>query len=188
MRSPSSPRTLVLLLIDAVSRGGNLLLDIGPDGHGKIPPIMQERLLGIGEWLGTSGEAIFGTRPWKTPVQWSEGNRDYKPKKKAYLGGDFILKQTVDPEPGYAVKEVFFTRKGVDLYAIAPRWPKGKLHLKGLAPSTATTVSLLGSTRTFAWSRSGDGILIEVPSLGSDELSTRPAYAFKVTAVEPAGN
>jgi alpha-L-fucosidase len=43
------------------------------------------------------------------------------------VSGDAILKQTVDPDPGYAVKEVFFTKKGNNIYAIMPRYPKNKL-------------------------------------------------------------
>ncbi|MBK8558107.1 MAG: alpha-L-fucosidase [Lewinellaceae bacterium] len=43
-------------LVDKVSRGGNFLLDIGPDAHGKTPPIMQDRLLDIGRWAQVNGE------------------------------------------------------------------------------------------------------------------------------------
>lgn len=55
---------LLHLLIDSVSRGGNLLLDIGPTADGRIPEIMQERLLGMGRWLEHNGEAIYGTANW----------------------------------------------------------------------------------------------------------------------------
>lgn len=44
----TSPKALILTLVNIVSQGGNLLLDIGPNANGKIPPIMQERLLQIG--------------------------------------------------------------------------------------------------------------------------------------------
>lgn len=58
----STAEQLIHLLIDVVSKGGNLLLDIGPTADGRIPAIMQERLLEIGRWLKTNGEAIYGTR------------------------------------------------------------------------------------------------------------------------------
>ena len=66
-------RELVVMLSDLVSRGGNLLLDIGPDADGTIPVVMEERLTQIGSWLKTNGEAIYGTRPFTTAKQWSAG-------------------------------------------------------------------------------------------------------------------
>jgi len=66
-----SATALVLLLANAVSKGGNLLLDIGPTADGRVPVIMQERLLQLGAWLRVNGEAIYGTHPWR---QMSEGN------------------------------------------------------------------------------------------------------------------
>ncbi len=55
-----STTELLHLLIDNVSRGGNLLLDIGPTADGRIPEIMQQRLLEMGGWLAVNGEAIYG--------------------------------------------------------------------------------------------------------------------------------
>ncbi|MDR3193674.1 MAG: alpha-L-fucosidase [Tannerella sp.] len=60
----STSEQLVHLLIDKVSTGGNLLLNIGPTADGRIPVIMQQRLADIGRWLERNGEAIYGTRAW----------------------------------------------------------------------------------------------------------------------------
>ena len=59
----STSSGLIRLLVDIVSRGGNLLLNIGPKADGTIPDIMLDRLLEIGRWLETNGEAIYGTIP-----------------------------------------------------------------------------------------------------------------------------
>jgi alpha-L-fucosidase len=55
---------LIWSLVDIVSRGGNLLLAVGPDADGTIPRAQAERLEALGAWLDVHGEAIYGTRPW----------------------------------------------------------------------------------------------------------------------------
>ncbi len=57
----SSRTECIQMLIDLVSKGGNLLLDIGPDDDGTIPLIMVDRLLAMGRWLDVHGESIYGT-------------------------------------------------------------------------------------------------------------------------------
>jgi alpha-L-fucosidase len=174
----NSTQSLVLQLIDKVSRGGNFLLDIGPDEHGKIPPIMQERLLQIGEWLKMNGEAIYNTSRWKESSQWSEGNREYKDRS-----GDMLLKITVDPDPGYAVKEVFYTynAKTNTLYAIFPKYPDNKkLILKSIIPYAATTVSFLSTKEKLQWHQQGDDVVIELPDYDPNKIKSSYAYVVKI--------
>jgi alpha-L-fucosidase len=185
----NSAQVLILTLVDTVSHGGNLLLDIGPDGNGKIPPIMQERLLEIGQWLKVSGEAIYSTRKWKTMTQWSAGERldgqQYrKLKKLSYVGGDFVLKQTLHPDPGMAVKEVFFTAKGRDVYAILPRLPEGRVLLKTVVAQPSTQVSLLGTGKTFTWTTVDGGIEVTVPPLLAKDVPCQHAWVLKLTNVQ----
>jgi len=56
-----SPAELIRILVDVVSRGGNLLLNVGPDPNGVIPNTLIGRVMAVGAWLTTHGEAIYGT-------------------------------------------------------------------------------------------------------------------------------
>lgn len=56
-----SESQLIELLVDTVTRGGNLCLNVGPCADGTISPLIQERLVQLGEWMDVNGEAIYGT-------------------------------------------------------------------------------------------------------------------------------
>lgn len=58
-----STRKLIHTLIDIVAKGGNYLLNVGPDADGKLPETAIQRMKEIGEWLKKNGYAIYGTRP-----------------------------------------------------------------------------------------------------------------------------
>src|SRR3546814_20407171 len=52
------------MFVDIVAHGGNLLLNVGPTGDGVVPIAQAQRLLALGWWLRTNGDAILGNRPW----------------------------------------------------------------------------------------------------------------------------
>jgi alpha-L-fucosidase len=59
---------LVHLLVRSASVGGNYLLNVGPTALGEIVPTHAERLRGVGEWLKTNGESVYGTRAGVIPL------------------------------------------------------------------------------------------------------------------------
>lgn len=174
-------REFILTLVDLVSRGGNLLLDIGPAADGTIPPIMEQRLLEIGDWLKVNGEAIYGTRFAGRSCQWSAGKRpdqqfgEYKVK---YNLMDQIGQQ---PKDGRAVKQMFFTGKPDALYAITPGWPGAELVIRNVALPDQFTVTMLGIDQPLDCRYEKNCLTITLPDLGPDEAPCRHAYTFKIT-------
>lgn len=59
-----TPHELITTLVETVSCGGNLLVNVGPTKEGTIIPIFQERLMQLGTWLSINGDSIYESNPW----------------------------------------------------------------------------------------------------------------------------
>ena len=176
----SGPR-LLLTLIDTVSRGGNLLLNVGPTADGRIPVVMQDRLAFLGEWLKHNGEAIYGTRTFRDGAQWTAGRRQEVDTSTNYRAQYDVEKLTLRPAPGDARKEVLFTRKEGALYAILPLYPSGTLTLHDLHLGKGARVSLLGSPRTdVAWRQKSKDVVVTMPVIGDGELPFSGPRVLKI--------
>jgi len=126
---------LIRMLIDIVSKNGNLLLNVGPMADGTIPEIQKKRLLDLGKWLEVNGEAIYGTRPWIR----AEG-------------------KTLDNF------EVRYTQKEGALFAIMLDKPKSdRTTIRSLKVNDKTTIHILGYEPTLEWNQEGDDISILIP-------------------------
>jgi len=125
---------LVRLLVDIVSKNGNLLLNVGPKPGGEIPDVQIDRIKGVGAWLAVNGDAIYGTRPWKR----AEG--------RTTEGSD-----------------VRFTGKSGSLFAILMETPRSpEITIQGLKAADGTRVELLGRDKPLEWTQSGGNVTVRL--------------------------
>ena len=131
-----APDELIHLLVDIVSKNGNLLLDVGPESNGTIPEVQMRRLRALGEWLHVNGEAIYGTRPWK--------------------------RATGETADGIGVR---FTSKREVTYATLMGEPKTpSVTVKALTAKRGSKIYLLGDAKPLAWSQQHGDLKIELPA------------------------
>jgi alpha-L-fucosidase len=175
-----SARNLVLLLVDTVSRGGNLLLDIGPNADGTIPVIMEQRLVEMGDWLKVNGEAIYGTRYAGRSCQWTAGERPHQEFGEYRIKYALMDQVGQNPAAGRAVKQAFFTQKPDALYAITAGWPDRELLLRSVRAPEGARVTLLGFEGKIKLRISEDSVTIVMPKVGPETLPCRYAYVFRI--------
>ena len=172
-----SSEKLVHMLIDIVSRGGNLLLNIGPAADGTIPVIMQQRLIDIGDWLKINGEAIYETEAYKEPYQWSRGIRRTK-KDASYMAG-YSISKMIEPAGDTANIECFFTRKNKTLYCIIPSY-RTSIVLKNISLPKGGLLHVLGSKANIPWKQTGKDINIDLSALRPGDLAEKNVFVVKL--------
>ena len=163
---------IIPLLVDIVSKNGNLLLSIPLPGHGEPDSDEMSFLDELAEWQQVNSEAIKGTRPWKI---YGEGPSTQANKISSYELSKYKFDHT----------DLRFTTKGEALYAIGLGWPtEGKMVIKSLAEGSANyprqirKVELLGAKSELKWSRGTQGLEIQVP----DVPPCKYAFSFRILA------
>ncbi|PPU93120.1 alpha-L-fucosidase [Xanthomonas albilineans] len=159
-----TPTFIVHMLVDVVSKNGNLMLNIGPRADGSIPDSERDILLSIGTWLKTNGEAIYASRPWRT---YGEGPTEV-------VGGTF---QDTKTKP-YTAKDFRFTTGHGALYAIELGWPAdGKAVIRSLTPADHVRgVTLLANGKPVPFEQRADGLHLRLPTKPVGEH----AYVFRI--------
>jgi alpha-L-fucosidase len=173
---------VVDLLVDIVSRNGNLMLNFPLPASGMLDSDELAVLEGITKWMAVNSEGIYASRPWKL---FGEGPAA-APAPKKVDGAAFNEEKRKDMN----YEDVRFTTKGGALYAFVMGWPDngGQVVIKALGSGAAgkavgldesaniADVQLLGHGKV-AFTRGDDGLKITLPERRPGEH----AYAFRIS-------
>lgn len=153
---------VIYMLIDNVSKNGNLLLNVVQRPDGSLDPEVELMLEQLAQWNAVFGEGIFGTKPWLV-----YGESDVKVKGGAFAE-DFK----------YSAKEIRFTTKNGALYAFTLGWPEDhKITIKSLAKPEGSDVnrieqiSLLGYDGKIDWDQTAEGLTVTLPDKKVSEFT-----------------
>ncbi|QKJ31716.1 alpha-L-fucosidase [Mucilaginibacter mali] len=144
-----TPETLIHNLCDIASKGGNYLLNVGPDGMGDFPKESVESLKAMGAWMKVNSEAIYATKssPLK-PLDWGRCTRKED-------GGNTTL------------------------YFSVFNWPKdGKLSIPGLK-NQVISAKMLDGGAALKTTTSADALTINVPAKAPDAIASVIKVTFK---------
>jgi alpha-L-fucosidase len=164
---------VVQMLVDIVSKNGNLMLNIPVRGNGTIDDDEVKVLEGLAAWIGPNGEGIYATRPFKV---YGEGPSTITQPRGQFGGARDVR--------AYTSEDVRFTSKGEIVYAFLMSWPAGgKATIKSLAqgsenfPKEIARVELLGGEGPLTFTRDSSGLVVNLP----DQKVGDYAYGLKIT-------
>ena len=141
-----SSEAMIESLIDIVSKGGNLLLNVGPTGDGIIPAPSVERLTEIGDWMKVNSEAIQGCGPTPFGVELGRTVKDKNGKKKV-----------VDKLPWRST-----TRDG-KIYIHLLEWPGKEITLPKVGSKITSSFLLGQETSSLTVTQMDESTVIKLP-------------------------
>lgn len=162
---------VIQMLVDIVSKNGNLLLNVVQTPEGDLEPDVLNILEEIARWTPVNGEGIYGTRPWKV---FGEGP-SMKNQEKGRFGG------VRDVRP-YEAEDIRFTMKDHNVYAFCMGKPQGDIRIASFGRTSALndhkirSVSILGSQEKLKWEQTDDALIITKP----DKLPDWNVIGFRI--------
>ncbi len=163
-----SPTEILYWLLANTSRGGNFLLNVGPNGAGDIPAEAESLLRSVGRWLAVNGDAIYGTSHWRVA---QEG------PTRIRLEGSAARRRTT-PDFTFTPQDFWFTAKGGKIYvsALVRPAPGESVLITSLAGVKVAAVRLLGEHRPVRWTATSGGLRVALPPMATPG----PGYALEV--------
>ena len=165
------PEVIIRHFTDIVSKGGNLLLNVTPDGKGRIPTLSRPIVEGLHQWLQRNGEAIYNTKPWKT-----FGENLYKNKTYAKENIMAFNDAEYDGTPKNIIPDFRYTCRGNDVYVIARHVQKASFTLEAFAGEAVQDISCLGENISLDWTIDTNGLHINLR-----QSPSHPIYVLKVS-------